>query len=205
MSIDIYATPYKFDKLQKKGFDSALGYWFWNIAILIAPIDTGNLRSAITLKANKERRIRISYNEFIANYVQFLEEGQGPVKKYQDFIKKDTTEVIAEQLVSWIITGRRPLYARQGVKPIVNLRNSKYKPFSMEKTLLKQANMNARVITARSRMEISKIREVNYTGAKQKVTGQRVSSEVIIGYKKMNKNISHLENIYKERIKEIRS
>ena len=205
MSIDIYATPYKFDKLQKKGFDSALGYWFWNIAILIAPIDTGNLRSAITLKANKERRIRISYNEFIANYVQFLEEGQGPVKKYQDFIKKDTVEVIAEQLVSWIITGRRPLYARQGVKPIVNLRNSKYKPFSMEKTLLKQANMNARVITARSRMEISKIREVNYTGAKQKVTGQRVSSEVIIGYKKMNKNISHLENIYKERIKEIRS
>ena len=199
MSIDIYATPYKFDKLQKKGFDSALGYWFWNIAVLIAPIDTGNLRSAITLKANKERKIRISYNEFIANYVQFLEEGQGPVKKYQDFIKKDTTEVIAEQLVSWIITGRRPLYARQGVKPIVNLRNSKYKPFSMEKTLLKQANMNANVINAITRMQISKIRELTYTGVRQKVTGQRVQTSG--NFRKS----SRLQQIYKERIKEIRS
>ena len=205
MSIDIYATPYKFDKLQKKGFDSALGYWFWNIAILIAPIDTGNLRSAITLKANKERRIRISYNEFIANYVQFLEEGQGPVKKYQDFIKKDTTEVIAEQLVSWIITGKRPLYAKQGVKPIVQLSASKYKPFSMEKTLLKQANMNASVINARSRMEISKIRELNYTGSKQTITGQRTQTQTSGGYRQTNRGISRLENIYKERIKEIRS
>lgn len=199
MSIDIYATPYKFDKLQKKGFDSALGYWFWNIAILIAPIDTGNLRSAITLKANKERRIRISYNEFIANYVQFLEEGQGPVKKYQDFIKKDTTEVIAEQLVSWIITGKRPLYAKQGVKPIVQLSASKYKPFSMEKTLLKQANMNANVINAITRMQISKIRELTYTGVRQKVTGQRVQTSG--NFRKS----SRLQQIYKERIKEIRS
>ncbi len=205
MSIDIMATPYKFNKLKEQGFDSALGYWFWNIAVMIAPEDTGNLRSAITLKTNKARKIRISYNTFIANYIQFLEEAQGPVKKYKDFIKKDTTEAIAEQLVSWIITGRRPLFARQGVKPFVKLSQSKYAPFSKERMFLKQANMNASIINAKARMQISKIREVDYSNSKSSVTGQRVETQKSIGYARSSRGISHLQQIYRERVNQIQS
>lgn len=203
MSIDIMATPYKFNKLKTQGFDVALGYWFWNMAVMIAPYDTGLTRSSISLKTNKPRRIRISYDTFRANYIQFLEEGQGPVKKYKDFIKKDTTEAIAEQLVSWIITGRSPAFARQGVKPFVQLGKSKHAPFSIERSFLKQANMNANVITAKTRMQISKIREIDYSGNKQKFTGQKpvTSSD----YKRANRNISHLERIYKDRVKQIQS
>lgn len=199
MDIYVTATPYKFNKLKKEGFDSALGYWFWNIAVMIAPLDTGNLRSAITLKTNKPRKIKISYSTFMANYIQFLEEAQGPVKKYKDFIKKDTTEAIAEQLVSWIITGKRPLFARQGVKPFVELSQSKYVPFSKERMFLKQANMNANIINATTRMQISKIREVTYTGVRQKVTGQRVETSSVF------RKSSHLQQIYRERVNQIQS
>ncbi len=202
MSIDIMATPYKFNKLKSQGFDMALGYWFWNIAVMIAPMDTGNLRRAITLKSNRARKIRISYSTFIANYIQFLEEGQGPVKKYKDFIKKDTAESIAEQLVAWIITGKRPLYARQGVKPMVKLSASKYSPFSRERMFLKQANMNSNVLTAKTRMQISKIREIDYSGSKQSNTGQKVTTVTSRGG---NKGISRLNQIYRERVNEIRS
>jgi hypothetical protein len=202
MSIDIMATPYKFNKLKSQGFDTALGYWFWNIAVMIAPMDTGNLRRAITLKSNRARKIRISYSTFIANYIQFLEEGQGPVKKYKDFIKKDTAESIAEQLVAWIITGKRPLYARQGVKPMVKLSASKYSPFSRERMFLKQANMNSNVLTAKTRMQISKIREIDYSGSKQSNTGQKVTTVTSRGG---NKGISRLNQIYRERVNEIRS
>jgi len=204
MSIDIYATPYKFNKLKKYGFDMALGYWFWNIAVLIAPYDTGNLRSAITLKRNKPKNIRISYSTFMANYILFLEKGWGPVRKYKDFIKKDTVETIAEQLVSWIITGRRPKYARQGLKPFIQLSASNHEPFSRERAFLKQADMNASVISSKSRMKISKIREMDWNKAKQSVTGQRVETKTVSGYKKYNRNISHLHNIYKERLNQVR-
>jgi hypothetical protein len=203
MSIDIMATPYKFNKLQRQGFDMALGYWFWNIAVMIAPYDTGATRSAILLKRNKPRNIKIAYDLFRANWVQFLEEGQGPVKQYKDFIKKDTAEAIAEQLVSWIITGKRPSYAIRGVKPFVKLRKSKHAPFSIEKSFLKQANMNANVLTAKTRMQISKIREVNYLGNKQTITGQRPTTKTSGGYKKFNRNISNLQRIYKERVSQI--
>jgi|LGVE01.1.fsa_nt_gb hypothetical protein len=203
MSIDIMATPYKFDKLKKQGFDSALGFWFWNIAVMIAPIDTGNLRSAITLKSNRARRIRISYSTFMANYIKFLEEGQGPVKKYKDFIKKDTTEAIAEQLVAWIITGRRPLFSRQGIKPFVKLSASKHSPFTRERMLLKQANMNANVINSKTRMQISKIREVDYSNSKSSITGKRVDTQKTQGHNRASRGISSLQQIYRERVNQI--
>lgn len=202
MQINIMATPYKFYKLQKHGFDSALGYWFWNIAVMIAPMDTGNLRRSILLKANKSRHIRISYNTFMANYILFLEEGQGPVKKYKDFIKHDTAEAITEQLVSWILTGRKPSFARQGVKPFVQLGTSRNRPFSQEMSLLKQANMNSHVINAKTRMQISKIRELTYNGSKQSISGQKVNTSSQLG---SNRNISHLQNIYKQRMNQIKS
>ena len=203
MSIDIMATPYKFNKLKKEGLDSSLGYWFWNIAVMIAPMDTGNLRASIVLKRNKPRNIRISYNTSRANYLKFLEEGQGPVKKYKDFIKKDTAEAIAEQLASWIVTGKAPAYAVQGVKPFIVLKKSKHQPFSREKAFLKQANMNSNALTAKTRMQISKIREIGYTGNKGTFTGQKVTTS--IGSRGGNKGISILTNIYRERVNQLKS
>jgi len=168
MQINILATPYKYNKLLKKGFDQSLGYLFWNTAVMIAPIDTGNLRRSILLAKNNSRHIKISYDTFMANYIQFLEEGQGPVKKY-----KNTAQAITEQLVAWIITGRRPLFSRQGVKPFVQLKESKRQPFSAERALLRQANMNTNVISAKARMQISKIREIAYYNERSKVSGNK--------------------------------
>ena len=201
MSIDITITPYRFNKLQSEGFDMALGYWFWNMAVMIAPYDTGATRASILLKKNKPRRIEISYDIFKANWIQFLEEGQGPVKKYKDFIKKDTAEAIAEQLVSWILTGKAPTYAIQGIKPFVVLKKSKQQPFSREITFLKQANMNVNAINAKTRMKISQIREMEYTGSSKKTSGQKTTT-LINGGRSSNRNISKLNNIYKERLKQ---
>lgn len=203
--IDIMATQYKFDKLSKNGFDSSLGYWFWNMAVMIAPMDTGNLRSAIMLSKNKSRHIRISYNTFMANYIRFLEEGQGPVKKYKDFIKGDTREAIVEQLVSWIISGKAPSYAKQGVKPFVQLGISRNKPFSQERALLRQANMNTSTLTAKTRQQISKIREASFNQKRARSSGERVQTQIQAGLssKSLNRNTSKLEAIYKDRIKQI--
>ena len=202
MSIDIVISLEKYLSLQKTGFDMSLGYWFWNMAVMIAPYDTGATRASIMLKKNKPRRIKISYDTSKANWVQFLEEGQGPVKKYKDFIKKDTAEAITEQLVSWIITGKSPTYAIQGIKPFVVLKKSKQQPFSRERAFLKQADMNANVITAKARMKISQIREVEYLGKKQSSIGK---SPATISSSGGNKNISQLAKIYKERVSEIKS
>jgi len=60
--------------------DSQLGYWLWNIAVSLAPYDTGNLRRAITMNKNSQTRIRIVYNAFNAIYLHYLEMGDGPVK-----------------------------------------------------------------------------------------------------------------------------
>ncbi len=203
MSIDVTTDLENFIKLQKQGFDSALGYWFWNMAVMIAPYDTGNLKSSITLKKNKPRRIHISYNTSRANYVRFLEEGQGPVKKYKDFIKKGTAEAIAEQLVSWIMTGKAPSYAVQGIKPFVVLKTSVNKPFSRERAFLKQANMNSNVITAKTRMQISRIRDIDFSGNRSSFNGQKVTT--LNNFSRgSNKNISSLNKIYRERLSQIK-
>jgi hypothetical protein len=200
MSIDVETDLHQFEKLQKQGFDMSLGYWFWNMAVMIAPYDTGATRSSIMLKKNKPKRIKISYDLSKAVHVKFLEEGVGPVKKYKDFIKKDTAESIAEQLVSWIITGKSPSYAMQGIKPFIVLKTSKHNPFSWEQTLLKQANMNTNSINAKTRSQISKIRETTHTGYIQRSSGKSPST---LSSGRNNAGVSNLQKIYKERVSKI--
>ena len=202
MSIDVDTNLKNFNKLKKQGFDMSLGYWFWNMAVMIAPYDTGATRASISLRNNKPRRIRISYDTSKTNYIKFLEDGVGPVKKYKDFIKKDTAEAIAEQLVSWIITGKAPAYAMQGIKPFVVLKSSINKPFSWEQTLMKQANMNTNSINAKTRTQISKIREVTYTGSTQRSFGQ---SPITVTSNKSVVGVSALQKIYRERVNQIKS
>lgn len=143
---------------QVKEFDSALGMWFWNMAVMIAPYDTGNLRRSITLASNTPKKINIRYSLMVANYLKFLELGLGPVKKHKDFIAVKTRLAIVEQLIIWLQTGRKPLYT---FTPYVQLRRTT-KIFPKEKAFLRSANMGTQYIGANTRRKISQIRELSY-------------------------------------------
>jgi len=53
-------------------FHIGVGYLMWNIAVMLAPYDTGNLRRSITMTKNGMSRINIRYNTMQANYIKFL-------------------------------------------------------------------------------------------------------------------------------------
>jgi len=152
----IELTPEELEKVRR--LDAALGMHLWNIAVLIAPIDTGNLRRSITLVSNRSKLIRIRYNLTQANYAKFLEEGLGPVKKYKHFMAIDTRLAMVEAIISYLKTGKKPLYFSA---PTVQLRSSN-RPFSKERTFLRAAGMRANSITPKARNTISKIRETQY-------------------------------------------
>lgn len=187
-----------YSDLQYRGFPSSLGYWFWNMAVMIAPYDTGNLRNSIYLAKNNSKNIKITYDTSKENYAKFLEEGMGPVKKYKDFIKVDTTMAIVEQLVGWIKTQKKISYIPFMPKPFVELRKSKHQPFSWERSLLRQADMNANAISAKSRGIISQIRNAENTGIIKSSRGERPRTENGQGTKALNRNISKLHQIYRE-------
>ena len=140
---------------QIKNLDQSLGMWFWNIAVMTAPYDTGNLRRAIALKKNTNKHIQIKYDTMKANYLHFLEMGIGPVKKHKGFIEDKTKLAITEQLIIYLKTGIKPLFTPV---PFVALRSSR-NPFPRERGLLRAAGMNSKVISANERMKISQIYE----------------------------------------------
>ena len=145
-----------YDKV--KEFDESLGMWFWNMAVMISPYDTGNLRRSITLVSNKPKKINIRYSLMRANYIKFLEEGLGPVKKHTQFIGTKTRLAIVEQLIIYLQTGKRPMFTRT---PYVSLRNTKG-VFPSEKAFLRSANMGTQMINPNVRSKISQIREMAY-------------------------------------------
>jgi hypothetical protein len=194
----------RYNKLIKYGFSKNLGYWFWNIAVMVAPEDTGNLKSSIYLAQNKDRRIKILYDLMKANYALLLEQGRGPVKKYEGFIRFQTTMTITEQLIGWIKTDKEPLFLATNPKPFVELKESKNKPFSWERILLRQADMNANSISAKYRGMISKIRTMDNTGKMGVSRGERVDTISQAGTKGLNKNISKLHQIYLDRKQALR-
>ena len=213
MQVTLYVDEKRYNEILEKGFDSSLGNYFHNIAVLSAPYDTGNLRMSISLAKNTPRHIKIKYNTTQANYIKFLEEGIGPVKKHKGFISVLTAGAIAEQLMSWIVNGKNPDVA---ISPqIVEMRVSKYKPFAInskstglnEQGLLRQAMMNDEIITAQARREISKVREYTYRTleggkAQGNMSGKYPYPTSIKGArstKRKNKNISILKAIAQDR------
>lgn len=192
--MDFYITIKPEIYEQVKNLDSSVGMWFWNMAVMIAPEDTGNLRSAITLVSNRSKLITIRYNTMKANYIKFLELGQGPVKKYKGFIGVDTVMAITEQMIIYLKTGKKPLFTRT---PFVTLKKTK-SVFPKEKTFLRQANMNVNNIDAKSRGKISQIRETKYRQSKglklSNMSGRRVETNKISA----NRGIGQLNQIYKE-------
>lgn len=181
-----------YDKV--KYFDSSLGMWFWNMAVMIAPYDTGNLRKSITLPINNSRKIGIRYSLMRANYLKFLEEGIGPVKKHTQFIGTKTRVAIVEQLIIYLQTGKIPLFTRT---PYVSLRNTK-SVFPSEKAFLRSANMGTQTINANMRSKISQIRETTYRKQNNlKITsfsGKKVETNRI----RSPKGVSALHKLYIE-------
>ena len=156
MDFYITLTQEQFEKV--KNLDSSLGMWFWNMAVMISPYDTGNARRAITLTSNTSKRINIRYNLMQANYIKFLEEGVGPVKKYKGYIKNNTRMAIVEELIFYLKTGQLPMFTST---PFVLLKSSK-SVFHGERKFLSQADMHTNAITAKVRNKISMIRETTY-------------------------------------------
>lgn len=202
MDFNIYLTPEQFDKI--KDLDSRLGYQLWQIADMIAPYDTGNLRSAISLARNTSLQIRLQYNLLTANYIQFLEMGQGPVKKYKGFIEKDTVSAIIEAVISYLSSGGASL-------PAVTIRPMIFKrlgtPFGPENRVLAQTDrFNRKVITFEQRRLISNIRETNFRQLNNQKTKRQVGLKPLtidrlnnLDIKRLNKNnVSQLRQIMSE-------
>lgn len=211
--ITIFVDEKRYEKLLENGFDSSLGPYFHNIAVMCMAYDTGNARSAISLSKNTSRHIQINYNLLKANYIQFLEKGQGPVKKHKGIISVITVGSIAEQTIGWLLSGVSPTFTSP---PVVALRTSQYKPFNVKSTktglnerdMLKQAGMYDKSISAQARQEVSKIREYTYRtmfgGRIVQQRGDRVETTTLKGSKRPygDKNIGILRNIVRDRKQE---
>ncbi len=200
LNVTIYVDEARYEAISKGGFSKALGYWFWNIGVMGTPMDTGNARRSVVLAKNTSRHIRILWDLFMANYVEFLEKGVGPVKKYKGFISNDINGAILEETVSWLLTGKEPMFTVHSPRPFVSLQPSKHQPFSMERVFLRQANMNANRITANARMQISKIRSVQHSQGitTSRERGERVETGILkgMGNARLNRNISNLQIMY---------
>ena len=169
MDITIYVDEKRYNELLANGFDPSLGGYFHNIAVMCMAYDTGNARSAISNSKNTPKHIQIHYDLIKANYIKFLDDGVGPVKKHKGIVSVLTTGVIAEELVGWLISGVNPTFTSP---PVVALRQSKYRPFSAKSSvtglsekkyvaIFKQMNSNA--INASEEGEIfQKVREYTY-------------------------------------------
>lgn len=198
--MDVYITlsDEQFEKV--KNLDTSLGMWFWNIAVMVAPYDTGNLRRSITLNRNTSKRITIGYNLTKANYLKFLELGVGPVKKHRGFISVKTRLAILEQLIIYLKTAKKPMFT---AVPHVTLRSSK-SVFSQEKRYLRQANMNIGSITPNARKAISKVRETQYRKSigsslrSQRGLSPTTSNMVGQKFRGSTRGISLLNQFYKE-------
>lgn len=142
-------------------FPNEMGNVVHNIAIMLAPFDTGNLRSAITLMRNTPRKIVLHYSHMVANYIKFLEEGLGSVKKYYGFISIDTRMSIIEALIGWIETGVIPPHLYNPSKPIIDMKSTS-NIFSWEQDMLKSVGKNSSEISPNVRRKISMIRELEY-------------------------------------------
>lgn len=143
-----------------KDLDTSLGMALWNIAVMNAPIDTGNLRRAISLASNNSKNIRIQYNLLTANYIHFLENAYGPVKKYKGFISNRTVGAFIQEIIYFIKFGMISSF-ELGLPPIVVIGKSK-SIFGQERKVMNRMGMTQKNLSANQRKKISALRERNY-------------------------------------------
>lgn len=181
-----------------KMFSQDLGFLMLNMAVIIAPLDTGNLRRSIELTKNNKKTKEITYNLMNANYIKFLEEGLGPVKQYTGFISQDTTIAIVEAVINYILTGSYPFLSK---KPTIELKDTN-KLFSRERQILRTHDLKNGRISADIRRSISRLSEQNYrikTGNPDlslKIGSSSLTSKSFSN--KSNRGLSQLNKIYKK-------
>lgn len=206
MDVTLYVSEERYDEILEKGFPSSLGKFSHNIAVMIMAYDTGNARSAITLSHNTPTRFTIDYNLLKANYIKFLDDGVGPVKKHKGIVSSLTFGAIGEEVMNWVLTGNEPTFTSP---PVVALRQSKYRPFGAkssvtglsEKDVLRSAGMTTNAISPQARREVSKVREYAYTryagGKAISKRGQSTETTHLQGHTRLasNKNLSILKAV----------
>lgn len=161
------------------GLDEEIANSIWQTLVYSAPYDTGNLRSAIRKSASNEKRILFVYDENQARYLDFLERGVGPIKKYKNFISGHSMNEATKEVVYWLKTGNITF---GGVPTVVlkgRLKGKKSdgsgKPIGYEKQFMKNKDL---VLTAKERSSMSKLYVKQEFGELFKVKGERVNVEI---------------------------
>ncbi len=124
--------------LQIEVLNSALGYWLWNLAVVLAPYDTGNLRRSITMSANSDTHKKYVYNTMNAMYLDYLERGIGPIKKHMCFIEHKTVGRFVEEIIDYFKVGKNISLG----KPTVTLQISKQGAMFYEKKILHRMGLD---------------------------------------------------------------
>lgn len=161
-----------------KHLNKELGMILWNIAVLNAPYDTGNLRRAISLASNNSNNIRIQYSLLNANYIKFLEYGYGPVKKHIGFIRSKTLSDMVEAIIGFIKVDN--VYGGLlSLPPLVVLQRAKTF-FWQENRVAQRLDFANKKMTANQRQKISRIREREWKASQgrkiQLSAGQKVET-----------------------------
>lgn len=176
----------------REELDSGIAHSIWNVLIENAPYDTGNLRSSIRLAKDSGKRLLYVYDENQARYLDFLERGVGPVKKYKGFISKTSLNWSTIELVSWL-KGNKPtntnvpvvvLRGRVRGKKTINTGNGK--PIGYEKKYIKNKGTQ---LTAKERSMMSKLYVKEGFGKLFRYTGERVETTLMAGTSKTATNI----------------
>lgn len=164
------------------GFDTNLANAIWNITVINAPRDTGNLQRNISMTASTRKKIEIFYNAFNAPYLHFLEEGIGPIKKHQGYINEKTVGDVFNLLITYYKKGLSGIYAR----PTITLKESKHGPMFSEKKLLKEMKQNLNsVLNADERMQLGRIYARSSLGDNRKTSRRGMQVEISSrGYKR---------------------
>lgn len=180
-------------------FSTVFGYLMINFAVIRAPLDTGNLRRSITLTKNNERRKQVRYNTMLANYLRFLENGDGPVKTHKGFISVDTTTSIVEGISNIILTGNYPFLS---FSPNVELKDTG-NIFSKERQILRSNDIKTDRINANIRRRISQLRESEYRNKigmnKFGTSGKKINTTTNFSYGS-NRGSSVLSKAYRRNI-----
>lgn len=139
-----------------KDFPQSLAFQLWNVAVAGTPMDTGNARANTKLLVSNEKTIAIGWDTFNANYVDFLERGVGPVKKYKGFISVGVFGSFIRTITEWAYFGK---VMGSWSTPVVftSVSNS---PFVAERGFLSKAGFSTRKINAIQRERISQVRQM---------------------------------------------
>lgn len=152
-----------------EGLTKELANSIWQTIIYETPYATGNARSAIRLNSNNKTRINFIYDDSIARYIDFLERGVGPVKKYKGFIANNSVASAMREIVYWAQSGGKTTFS--GI-PIVVVRNKDDEgkpilPIGYEKKRLNELKRDLGVsITASERAKLSSMYFAEIGGAK---------------------------------------